>query len=129
MDTDAAEEVVRLRVRVKELEEQLAVLEDRLAARALIERAKGLLMAVRGWDEARVYRALQRTSMHLREPLTKLCQRLLDNDGKISLPPTDGGLDSPDRKGEGSDHHAKQRPEREQRDGPGHRPPPAGRRR
>jgi AmiR/NasT family two-component response regulator len=52
-------------------------LEEELATRKLVERAKGLLMKHYNLDEAEAYRILQRRSMETRKPMREVAEAVL----------------------------------------------------
>lgn len=60
------------------LEDEVADLAGRLAARTLIERAKGVLMAHHGLSEPAAFRWVQRTSMNQRRSMRVVSQDVLD---------------------------------------------------
>ena len=59
------------------LDGEVRTLEERLAARQVIEKAKGRLMAERGADEQAAFRWLQRTAMNERTSMKALAERVL----------------------------------------------------
>src|SRR5689334_4486060 len=59
------------------LDGEVRTLEERLAARQVIEKAKGRLMAERGVTEAEAFRWLQRTAMNERTSMKVLAERVL----------------------------------------------------
>ncbi|MGY1752743.1 ANTAR domain-containing response regulator [Blastococcus sp. SYSU D01042] len=59
------------------LDGEVRTLEERLAARQVIEKAKGRLMAERGVDEGSAFRWLQRTAMNERTSMKALAERVL----------------------------------------------------
>jgi response regulator NasT len=68
------------------LDGEVRTLEERLAARQVIEKAKGRLMAERGMAEVDAFRWLQRTAMNDRTSMKVLAERVL-TDG---VPPETG---------------------------------------
>ena len=66
------------------LEREVADLRDRLAARQLVERAKGVLQSRLGLDEAAAYRWVQRASMDRRLSMREVAEIVL-KDGPESL--------------------------------------------
>ncbi len=68
------------------LDGEVRTLEERLAARQAVEKAKGRLMAERGVTEADAFRWLQRTAMNERTSMKALAERVL-TDG---VPSEDG---------------------------------------
>jgi response regulator NasT len=63
------------------LENEVAVLSDRLEARKAIERAKGLLMAKQGMSEPEAFRWIQRTAMDRRTTMKAVAQVVVENFG------------------------------------------------
>jgi response regulator NasT len=63
------------------LENEVAVLGDRLEARKAIERAKGLLMAKQGMSEPEAFRWIQRTAMDRRTTMKAVAQVVVENFG------------------------------------------------
>ncbi len=61
----------------RKLQEEVSELEEELAARKLVERAKGLLMKHYNLDEAEAYRILQRRSMETRKPMREVAEAVL----------------------------------------------------
>ncbi|MDT0276941.1 ANTAR domain-containing response regulator [Blastococcus goldschmidtiae] len=59
------------------LDGEVRTLEERLAARQVVEKAKGRLMAERGVTEADAFRWLQRTAMNDRTSMKALAERIL----------------------------------------------------
>ncbi|MGB9887103.1 MAG: ANTAR domain-containing response regulator [Moorellales bacterium] len=53
-------------------------LKDELETRRLVERAKGLLMQTRGWNEEEAYSFLRRTSMDKGLPLRRVARAVLE---------------------------------------------------
>jgi response regulator NasT len=62
---------------VAALEAEVGGLRERLETRKLLERAKGLLQARRGLDEAAAYRVIQRASMDQRTTMRAVAETLL----------------------------------------------------
>jgi response regulator NasT len=60
------------------LEREVEGLRDRLEARRLVERAKGLLQRERGIDEAAAYRCLRRAAMDRRTSMREVAQTVID---------------------------------------------------
>jgi response regulator NasT len=74
-------EVARSRfIEMKELEDQVKDLEDRLETRKLVERAKGTLMKKLGLDEAAAFRQLQKWSMDKRLSLKQVAESILSSE-------------------------------------------------
>jgi len=59
---------------VREMQEQIDDLGRKLRGRKLIEKARGILMAKRGWTEEEAYAALRSASMDLRVTLEKVAE-------------------------------------------------------
>ena len=70
------------------LDGEVRTLEERLAARQVIEKAKGRLMAERGMPEADAFRWLQRTAMNDRTSMKALAERVLAD----GVPPDAGSV-------------------------------------
>jgi AmiR/NasT family two-component response regulator len=62
---------------VAALEAEVGDLRERLETRKLVDRAKGLLQARRGLDEAAAYRVIQRASMDQRTTMRAIAEALL----------------------------------------------------
>ena len=62
------------------LHSELAVVNDRLGARKLIERAKGVLQAERGLDEQQAYAHLRQLSRQRRRRMSEIATDLLSTD-------------------------------------------------
>jgi AmiR/NasT family two-component response regulator len=78
-DLVPAIEVARARfVELTALDGEVRSLEDRLEARKVIEKAKGVLMTHQGLTEADAFRWIQRTAMNERTSMRSLAQRILD---------------------------------------------------
>lgn len=60
------------------LRTDLAELNDRLAARKVVDRAKGILQERFGWDEPTAFAWLQRTAMDRRLPMVELARTVLE---------------------------------------------------
>jgi AmiR/NasT family two-component response regulator len=73
------------------LDGEVRTLAERLAARQVVEKAKGRLMADRGLTEADAFRWLQRTAMAERTSMKALAERILAADE----PPVPGPPDPP----------------------------------
>jgi response regulator NasT len=65
---------------IAELNAQVESLNQALAARKLIDRAKALLQARHGFDDERAYRWLQRSAMDQRTSMAAVAQALLTSD-------------------------------------------------
>ncbi len=61
----------------KMLQEEISELEEELATRKLVERAKGLLMKHYNLSEEEAYRLLQRRSMETRKPMREVAEAVL----------------------------------------------------
>ncbi|GBC98967.1 putative transcriptional regulatory protein pdtaR [bacterium HR17] len=61
----------------RQLQAEIGELEEELATRKLVERAKGLLMKHYNLDEAEAYRILQRRSMETRKPMREVAEAVL----------------------------------------------------
>ena len=56
----------------------MADLSDRLAARKVVDRAKGILQDRFGWDEPTAFAWLQRTAMDRRLPMVEVARTVLE---------------------------------------------------
>ena len=63
------------------LEREVGDLRDRLETRKLVDRAKGLLQARYGLDEAAAYRWVQRTSMDRRMTMRQVAELVISEGG------------------------------------------------
>ena len=72
---------------IVQLEREVGDLSDRLEARKVVERAKGVLMAEHGMAEPAAFRWLQRTAMDRRTSMRALAEAVLDGS---ELPPAAG---------------------------------------
>ena len=78
-DLVPAIEVARARfAELAALDGEVRTLEDRLEARKVVEKAKGVLMSAQGMTEADAFRWIQRTAMNERTSMRALAQRILD---------------------------------------------------
>lgn len=78
-DLVPAIEVARARfAELAALDGEVRTLEDRLEARKVVEKAKGVLMSRQGMTEADAFRWIQRTAMNERTSMKALAQRILD---------------------------------------------------
>ena len=68
------------------LEREVLDLRERLATRTLVERAKGVLQARHGLDEAAAYRWVQRTSMDRRMSMREVAELVLGDAAPSSEP-------------------------------------------
>jgi AmiR/NasT family two-component response regulator len=79
-DLVPAIEVARARfAEMTALDGEVRSLEDRLEARKVVEKAKGVLMTREGLSEAEAFRFIQRTAMNERTSMKALAQRILDD--------------------------------------------------
>jgi AmiR/NasT family two-component response regulator len=74
----AIERAVSRFTELQALEAEVTELSERLEARKVIERAKGLLMTKRGLSEPDAFRWLQRTAMDRRTTMKAVAQAVLD---------------------------------------------------
>lgn len=65
---------------LRALHEQAETLEDRLATRKLLDRAKGRLMDVQGMSEQDSFRFIQTTAMQERATMAAVAQRIIDGE-------------------------------------------------
>ena len=80
LDLVPAIEVARARfAELTALDGEVRSLEDRLEARKVVEKAKGVLMTRQGLSEAEAFRWIQRTAMNERTSMKALAQRILDD--------------------------------------------------
>lgn len=63
---------------IRALEADVANLQERLEARKILDRAKGLLQAQHGLTEAQAFRWIQKTSMDRRMTMRKVAEAVLD---------------------------------------------------
>src|SRR5690242_15397201 len=68
------------------LEAEVGDLQERLATRRLVDRAKGRLMDRDGLDEAAAYRWVQRTSMDRRMSMREVAELVLAEEGEGGTP-------------------------------------------
>lgn len=59
------------------LNQEVATLEERLEARKLIDRAKGILMEEQGLNESEAYRRIQLQSMNLRKTMKEVAEAII----------------------------------------------------
>ena len=62
---------------LRQLDKQVGDLREAMAARKLVEQAKGHLMAKDGISEADAFRRIQRLSMNTRKPMKEIAQAIL----------------------------------------------------
>ncbi len=74
-----------LKTRIAELEEELSEIKNSLAARKLIDRAKGLLMDKYDLTEEESYRKIQRTAMIKRMTIKEVAELILAQNGKSKI--------------------------------------------
>jgi len=80
-DLRPAIEVALARFReIRALHEDIGSLEDALATRKLVERAKGILMSRRGLDEAAAFAQIQRQARSTRKTMKEIAQEILAAD-------------------------------------------------
>ena len=65
---------------IRALEAEVSGLQDRLEARKLIERAKGLLMRRTGSSEQEAYRIMQRSSQDRSVPMVDIARAVIDSE-------------------------------------------------
>jgi two-component system, response regulator PdtaR len=81
-DLVPAIEVARARfAELAALDSEVRTLEDRLAARKVIEQAKGRLMTEQGMTEAEAFRWIQQKAMNERTSMKALAEAILSGDG------------------------------------------------
>ena len=83
---------------IKALESEMQTLQERLEARKLLDRAKGLLQADYGLSEPEAFRWIQKTSMDRRMTMGKVAEAVLEG---AAAPPRPGRGQQPDG---GADH-------------------------
>jgi AmiR/NasT family two-component response regulator len=87
-DLVPAIEVARARfAELTALDGEVRTLEERLAARKVVEKAKGVLMSAQGLTEAEAFRFIQRGAMDERTSMKALAQRILDDGVRAQDPP------------------------------------------
>jgi transcriptional regulator with GAF, ATPase, and Fis domain len=77
-ELERGREVELLRARLRSARQEKALLENRLAERKIVERAKGLLQAHYGWTEEDAFYHIRRTSRQQRTPMSIIAQRIID---------------------------------------------------
>jgi two-component system, response regulator PdtaR len=65
---------------IKALESEVGTLEERLATRKAVDRAKGMLQAARGWTEPEAFRWIQKTSMDRRMTMRDVAEAIIAGD-------------------------------------------------
>ena len=68
---------------LRALENEVVDLTDRLAARKVIERAKGMLMSAKSFTEPEAFRWLQRTAMDRRTSMKAVAEAVLENSARL----------------------------------------------
>jgi response regulator NasT len=76
---------------LRALEEEVQDLDERLEARKLVDRAKGLLMDRYAMKEADAFRFLQKTAMDKRLKVAEVARKVVT--GEIDSPQESGGFD------------------------------------
>jgi AmiR/NasT family two-component response regulator len=61
----------------RQMEDRVATLEEQLATRKVVERAKGMLMQKQGLNEQDAFRKIQRASMNSRKSMREVAEALL----------------------------------------------------
>jgi AmiR/NasT family two-component response regulator len=90
-DLVPAIEVARARfAETSALDSEVRTLEERLATRQVVEKAKGKLMAEQGLTEAEAFRWIQRTAMSRRTSMKTLAEEILTPDGTPEGSPSEG---------------------------------------
>ncbi len=90
-DLRPAIEVALARFReIRALREEIGGLEDSLAARKLVERAKGILMRRQGLDEAAAFATIQRHARNSRRTMREIAEEILAADNAGSREPGPG---------------------------------------
>jgi two-component system, response regulator PdtaR len=79
---------------IRALEEEVEDLQERLAMRKLLDRAKGLLQARYGLTEPEAFRWIQKTSMDRRLPMGLVAQAIVDEAARGVLDPPVGPPDA-----------------------------------
>ena len=69
--------LVGAEIEMARLEDQTAELSQRLEARTLVERAKGILQSDLGLSESEAYQRLQRQSQQLRKPMKEIAEAIV----------------------------------------------------
>jgi two-component system, response regulator PdtaR len=82
---------------IRALESELETLQDRLEARKLLDRAKGLLQADYGLNEPEAFRWIQKTSMDRRMTMRKVAEAVLDGAAVPSGPRHQEAGNGPER--------------------------------
>lgn len=67
-------------VEFREMGDRVATLEDQLATRKVVERAKGVLMVKQGLSEQEAFRKIQRASMNARKSMREVAEAILLTD-------------------------------------------------
>lgn len=66
-------------VEIRQLDDEVADLEDRLATRKAVDQAKGILQEGLGLTEAEAFRWIQKTAMDLRKPMREVAEGVIDH--------------------------------------------------
>jgi two-component system, response regulator PdtaR len=74
---------------ISALETEVQTLQERLETRKIVDRAKGLLQAARGWTEPEAFRWIQKTSMDRRVTMRNVAEAVLA--GNVGEPDESGG--------------------------------------
>ena len=64
---------------IRQLDDEVADLEDRLATRKAVDQAKGILQEGLGLTEAEAFRWIQKTAMDLRKPMREVAEGVIDH--------------------------------------------------
>ncbi len=75
---------------IRALQEEIGGLEDALATRKLIERAKGVLMRRQGLDESAAFAQIQRQARASRRPMKDIAEEILAEDTRGNRDPGSG---------------------------------------
>jgi len=62
------------------IQNEVGKLKETLEVRKLVEKAKGILMRARGWDESEAFRFVQKTSMNLRKSMKEVAESIISDD-------------------------------------------------
>jgi two-component system, response regulator PdtaR len=86
----AVEMAVSRFAELRELEQEVGTLTERLAVRKLVDRAKGVLQGSLGLTEPEAFRWIQKTAMDLRLSMRDVAQGVIDNGPELGRAGTDG---------------------------------------
>ena len=64
---------------IRQLDDEVADLEDRLATRKAVDQAKGILQEGLGLTEAEAFRWIQKTALDLRKPMREVAEGVIDH--------------------------------------------------